>query len=38
MNFDLIKPAKEKLFVFISITSNANSVAPKVSFEPCFMC
>ena len=38
VNFDLFKPEKEKLLVFISITLNADSLAPKVSFEPCFMC
>ena len=31
--FDLFKPEKEKLFVLISITLNADSIAPKVSFE-----
>ena len=31
--FDLFKPEKEKLFVIISITLNADSIAPKVSFE-----
>ena len=34
----LFKPEKEKLFVLISITLNADSVAPKVSFEPSFVC
>ena len=38
VNFDLFKPDKEKLFVFISITLNDDSVAPKVSFEPSFVC
>ena len=38
VNFDLFKPEKEKLFVYISITLNADSVAPKVSFEPSFVC
>ena len=28
----------EKLFVILSITLNADSVAPKVSFEPSFVC
>ena len=37
MNFYLFKPEKEKLFVLISITLNANSIAPKVSFEPSFV-
>ena len=37
VNFDLFKPKKEKLFVYISITLNADSVSPKVSFEPSFM-
>ena len=36
VNFDF-KPEKEKLFVLISITLNADSVAPKVTFEPCFV-
>ena len=35
VNFDL---EKEKLFVYISITLNVDSVAPKVSFEPSFVC
>ena len=35
MNFDLFKPEKKKLFVYIPITLNADSVAPKVSFECC---
>ena len=38
MNFDLFKPEKEKLFVYISIALNANSVALKISFEPSFVC
>ena len=38
LNFDLFKAQKEKLFVFISIALKADSVAPKVSFEPSFMC
>ena len=38
VNFDLSKPEKEKLFVLISITLNADSVALKVSFEPSFVC
>ena len=38
VNFDLFKPEKGKLFVLISITLNADSVAPKVSFEPIFVC
>ena len=37
VNFDLFKP-EEKLFVLISKTLNADSVAPKVSFEPSFVC
>ena len=38
VNLDLFKPKKEKLFDLISITLNADSVAPKVSFEPLFVC
>ena len=38
VNFDLFKPEKEKVFVLTSITLNADSVAPKVSFEPSFVC
>ena len=37
VNFDLFKPEKEKLFVYICIILNADSVAPKVSFEPSFV-
>ena len=38
VNFDLFKPEKENLFVLISITLNADSVSPKASFEPSFVC
>ena len=38
VTFDLFKPERGKLFVLISITLNADSVAPKVSFEPSFVC
>ena len=38
VNFDLFKSEKEKVFAYISITLNADSVAPKVSFEPSFAC
>ena len=37
VNFDLFKPEKEQLFVYISITFNVDSVALKVSFEPSFV-
>ena len=38
VSLELFEPEKEKLFVLISITLNADSVAPKVSFEPSFVC
>ena len=38
VNIDPFKPEKEKLFVLISITLNVDSVEPKVSFEPSFVC
>ena len=38
VNFDHFKPEKEKLCVYISITLSADIVAPKVSFEPSFVC
>ena len=37
VSFDLFKPEIDNLFVLISITLNADSVAPKVSFESGFV-
>ena len=38
MNFDLFKPEKEILLVFMSISLNADSVAPNVAYESSFVC
>ena len=38
VNFDLFKPENEKVFVYVSITLNADSVAHEISFEPSFVC
>ena len=38
MNFDLFKARKREIMCPISINLNADSAAPKVSFEPSFMC
>ena len=38
VNFDLFKPEKEKLLVFMCISLNADSVAPNVAYESSFVC